>query len=238
MDIYLSVWDKIKSIVRDIKNSELKNIVLDIIENPYITFTDVRPKINLLESPAAPKKHHAYPGGLVEHTLSVTMLSINIAEVYREVYGASIDVDLVVATAILHDLFKYYQYEYDELIEGFRARSDWYIPHDYAMAIELAKRGAPDKLIRCIIETHGNAPHTMIESLIVHSADSIDANIVSKLQDIIWGACGDLEAKLNIPAIRIFNRALRRSRIIKLMEVYYSSGRSGLREYIKKIISD
>ncbi len=233
---HLTTWEKIKLIAKNIRDSDLRSSVLDIINKPYITFSDVRPKINLLESPAAPRKHHAYPGGLIEHTLSVALLSIKIAEIYHKVYGADINRDLVISAAILHDLFKYYQYEYDEVVEGFRARSDWYIPHDYAMAAELARRGAPDILIRCIIEVHGTAPYTMVESLVVHAADSIDAEIVSRIQDIIWSVCSDLEVELRIPTIKIFNKVLRKHRLLELMRVYYSSGRSGLRGFIKKAI--
>ncbi|MCJ7617379.1 MAG: OB-fold nucleic acid binding domain-containing protein, partial [Desulfobacterales bacterium] len=52
-------------------------------------------------APAAKKMHHAYIGGLIEHTLSMTLLADKIATHYK-----GIDRDLLIASAILHDIGK------------------------------------------------------------------------------------------------------------------------------------
>lgn len=57
------------------------------------------------DAPAAVMNHHAYAHGLLEHTLTVAEAARAIAEVYRDVYP-SLDVDIVVAGALLHDLGK------------------------------------------------------------------------------------------------------------------------------------
>lgn len=59
-------------------------------------------------APAAKKMHHAYIGGLLEHTLSMTVLADKIAEHYN-----GIDRDLLVAGAILHDIGKIREFTYD-----------------------------------------------------------------------------------------------------------------------------
>jgi 3'-5' exoribonuclease len=53
-------------------------------------------------APAAKQNHHAYLGGLIEHTLSVT----RVCDLLAAHYGSSIDRDLVIAAALLHDLGK------------------------------------------------------------------------------------------------------------------------------------
>ncbi len=53
-------------------------------------------------APAAKFNHHAYVGGLLEHTLSVTKL----ADMIARHYGAEVDRDLLITGALLHDLGK------------------------------------------------------------------------------------------------------------------------------------
>jgi 3'-5' exoribonuclease len=68
--------------------------------------------IQFKRAPAAKKMHHAYIGGLLEHTLSMTVLADKIAEHYN-----GIDRDLLVAGAILHDIGKIREFNYDMGIE-------------------------------------------------------------------------------------------------------------------------
>ena len=53
-------------------------------------------------APAAKRNHHAYIGGLLEHTLSVAKA----CDLLARHYGPSIDRDLLVAGALLHDVGK------------------------------------------------------------------------------------------------------------------------------------
>jgi len=231
------VWERLLRIGEQIRDESLRKLVLDMLREPKITFTRVEPRISFWESPAAPKKHHAYPGGLLDHTLGVTEIALRLVEVYEGVYGATVDRDLVVAAALLHDLFKYYQYERDPLTGGFRPRSDWYFSHDFAMVAELTVRGAPDRLVRAVVEVHGTVPFSMVESQIVHQADTTDSEFVSKLQDIVWYVCRDLELEIEgVKALKVFYDAMKAAPIFEYAKVYYSSGRDGLREYIKKLL--
>jgi 3'-5' exoribonuclease len=53
-------------------------------------------------APAAKQNHHAYLGGLLEHTLSV----VGLCDLLAEHYGAAVDRDLLVTAALLHDIGK------------------------------------------------------------------------------------------------------------------------------------
>lgn len=63
-------------------------------------------------APAAKKMHHAYIGGLLEHTLSMALLVGRIAGHYRRV-----DADLLLSGAILHDIGKIREFEYGSRID-------------------------------------------------------------------------------------------------------------------------
>lgn len=68
-------------------------------------------------APAAKKMHHAYVGGLLEHTLSMALLTERIAGHY-----GGIDMEMVLAGAILHDIGKIKElscgYSFDYSDEG------------------------------------------------------------------------------------------------------------------------
>ena len=62
----------------------------------------------LKRAPAAKKMHHAYIGGLLEHTLSMAVLADKISGQYN-----GIDRDLLVSGALLHDIGKTREFSYD-----------------------------------------------------------------------------------------------------------------------------
>ncbi|MDR1620746.1 MAG: HD domain-containing protein [Synergistaceae bacterium] len=59
--------------------------------------------------PAAVSLHHAYVGGLLEHSLAVTRSAVGIAQNYRS-GGFNVDMDVVIAGALLHDIGKLESY--------------------------------------------------------------------------------------------------------------------------------
>ncbi|MEL9940529.1 MAG: HD domain-containing protein [Ignisphaera sp.] len=187
----------LKEIVIELANSiakdEYRRVVLDILNNPVLTFSNAKPLIAFENSPAAPRKHHFFSGGLLIHTISVVLTAKCIANTFKNVYGVDVDVDLVVASAILHDLFKYYQYVPDPTNGGYKPREDWYLSHDYAVVAELSRRGAPDVLIRVVSEAHGLSPFSTIEGLILHLADSVDARFGEYIQNVLISKLKDVE---------------------------------------------
>jgi 7,8-dihydroneopterin 2',3'-cyclic phosphate phosphodiesterase len=226
--------EEMKALASQISEPNIRKVTLDLLENPKITFADVEAKISFLESPAAPKHHHAYPGGLIDHTYGVLQVAIKLYENYSRYF--ELDKDLIIAGAILHDIFKYYQYEPDPITGGYRPRQDWYLAHDFAIVAELAHRKAPDRLIRAISEVHGTVPFTMLESQILHWADSTDSNFIANIQNTIWYACRDIETETDgrYLAIKTFYKALWKYPIFKYAKIYYSKGKDALREFIKK----
>ena len=63
-------------------------------------------------APAGKKMHHAYIGGLLEHTLSMALLADKVAGHY-----SGIDRDMLVSGAILHDIGKILEFDYKVSID-------------------------------------------------------------------------------------------------------------------------
>ncbi len=63
-------------------------------------------------APAAKNMHHSYIGGLLEHTLSMALLVDRIAGHYE-----GVDLDLLLAGVILHDIGKIREFEYASRID-------------------------------------------------------------------------------------------------------------------------
>ena len=71
-----------------------------LLERMLLPSTEVGSEFRL--APAASRNHHAFLGGLIEHTLSMS----SVCELLAQHYAAHIDRDLLIAGALLHDIGK------------------------------------------------------------------------------------------------------------------------------------
>lgn len=135
--------------------------------------------------PAAVTHHHAYVGGLLEHSLAAARVALEAAKSYRAL-GMKIDIDLVIAGALLHDLGKLDSYELNPAPAA--TAMGTVIDHvalGYMKISELGKEyGLDEKLLlslsHIILSHHGTRefgspilPATP-EALIVAAADDLD----------------------------------------------------------------
>jgi len=134
--------------------------------------------------PAAALVHHAYRGGLLEHVLQMTRVGISLAQLY----GA--DTNLVLAGALLHDIGKLEELDYECVAEYSTAGNllghitlGAQIVRDLARTIE----GFPDTLRvqieHLVLSHHGSKefgspvePMT-VEAFILAAIDDLDAKI-------------------------------------------------------------
>ena len=140
--------------------------------------------------PAAVTHHHAYANGLLEHTLAVTSLAKAMAESFNG-SGYEIDVDIVVAGALLHDLGKLGSYSMKSVpevtLEG--AVLD-HIAIGYSKFMELAESASLEhslklQIAHILLSHHGQrefgspvVPATP-EAMIVSAADELDFRVFS-----------------------------------------------------------
>lgn len=85
---------RLSEILAQIKNPHLRRLVKSFLEDEALMELFV-------SAPAAKLLHHAYIGGLLEHTLSVMELAVRILPHYPRLDG-----DLVLTAAFLHDIGK------------------------------------------------------------------------------------------------------------------------------------
>ena len=89
------------------------SITTDYLKALINAFFNDREFVNKFKTaPAAKKMHHAYIGGLLEHTVSMTSLADKIAGHY-----GGINRDLLLAGAILHDIGKIDEFDYQSKID-------------------------------------------------------------------------------------------------------------------------
>ena len=136
-------------------------------------------------APAAKKMHHAYIGGLLEHTLSMALLADRIAGHY-----SGVDRDLLIAGTILHDIGKIrefnYKYSIDYSDEG-RLLSHIVIGimmlDEKLEAVEDFPQDQAVLLRHMIVSHHGTRefgspePPKTIEAVLLNYIDEIDAKV-------------------------------------------------------------
>ena len=142
----------------------------------------------LRRAPAAKSVHHAYAGGLLEHTVSCIKLSHRVADQYPQ-----LDRDLLVAGAFFHDIGKIRELAYER---GVEYTDEGRLVGHLVMAAqwihEKARRvGAPRELeqhvVHIVLSHHGRlefgSPKTpaTLEALVTHFIDDLDSRMNSWL---------------------------------------------------------
>ncbi|KPA13087.1 HDIG domain protein [Candidatus Magnetomorum sp. HK-1] len=138
-------------------------------------------------APAAKKMHHAYLGGLLEHTLSVSRLVDRLIQCHYR----GIDRDLLLTGAILHDIGKIHEFEYATMIDysdegrllshiiiGMRM-----LDEKIALITDFPAKTA--QLLRHMIASHHGKrlfgspePPKTLEAMILHYLDDLDSKIM------------------------------------------------------------
>jgi 3'-5' exoribonuclease len=137
-------------------------------------------------APAAKQHHHAYLGGLLEHTLSVTQ----VCELLAGHYGSGLDRDLLVTGALLHDIGKIREIS---TRSGFPYTDEGKLLGHILIGLQLIADAAADVsglaaerllLVQHLVASHQGRfewqsprePRTL-EAVILHYADDLDAKL-------------------------------------------------------------
>lgn len=168
--------DELAACIRKVKDPHLAKLLLMIFEDGAF-------KDKFSTAPAAKAMHHAYLGGLLEHTLSVFRLCEDVAPRFPEV-----DRDLLFAGVLLHDIGKVDELEYSRNL-GYtdRGRLIGHIALELEQVSECIRAipGFPDEkailLKHLLLSHHGKEefgspvkPMTL-EALILNMMDDLDA---------------------------------------------------------------
>lgn len=177
---------------------------VDGLENPWLkrllnaVFGDEEIVGRFKLAPAAKGFHHAYLGGLLEHTLSTTRLLDRLADQIR-----GIDRDLLIAGGLLHDIGKIYEFSYDRMIDY---TTDGRLVGHIVMGVEMLDRKIEAmedfprelslKLKHLLLSHHGELefgspkrPKT-VDALVLHAVDDLDAKVAA-MQDFVETSAGE-----------------------------------------------
>tara|TARA_Y100000310_G_scaffold343799_1_gene453101 strand:- start:12978 stop:13931 length:954 start_codon:yes stop_codon:yes gene_type:complete len=92
------------------KIKEIENEHLTLLLNSF--FNDEKFTEKFKKAPAAVLYHHNFIGGLLEHTVNVIKVCENLCSLYPE-----LNKDLLITGAILHDVGKLEEYQYEKAID-------------------------------------------------------------------------------------------------------------------------
>lgn len=170
--------------------------LFETLEDPFAkslalkTLEDAEVRRRILRAPAAKTVHHAYAGGLLEHSLSVCRILDSLARHYRNYYGKAVSRDLMLLGGLFHDIGKIYELTFDRGTEY--SKEGQLIGH-HVQGCELVDRitaGIPAfptelklHVKHMILAHHGKLeygspklPHTL-EALLVHYVDDLDSKV-------------------------------------------------------------
>ena len=202
------LFGDLSAAVAAVKNPWIKRLLESVVTDPAIV-----PKLK--RAPAAMSMHHAFVGGLLEHTVSLIGLGRAVAAHYPE-----LDFDVLLAGIVLHDIGKIDELSYERATNYTTAgRLLGHVTIGTLLAREKIKAiaGFPETLAilieHLILSHHGtyefgspSLPQTR-EAIALHFLDDMDSKMAA-MRTTLEGASGNEEWTERNPAL---HRALLRT---------------------------
>jgi len=172
------MFKELKEYSGSIKNRYLKRLL-------GLFFDDEKFVKDFKNSTAAVQYHHAYKGGLLEHTLNVTKICDAVYRIYK-----NLNYDLLISGAMLHDIGKIREYETKLTTEVTdEGRLLGHVTMGYGWILEKIKQidGFPsdlsNRLLHIILSHHGHKEFgspkrpKILEAFIVYHVDHMDSDV-------------------------------------------------------------
>lgn len=172
------MYESLMSDIRNIKNIYIKALLTNIFSNPSLAG-------KFKKAPAATDFHHAYLGGLLEHTVSCLELAKGLFSKYR-----GINEEVLICGVMVHDIGKIEELSYDR---SFYYTDKGRLVGHIVLGVNLVEKeidkipGFPEDLknliLHIILSHHGEhewgSPKRpmCLEAVIMHHIDNLDAKI-------------------------------------------------------------
>jgi 3'-5' exoribonuclease len=183
-ELFAALW----ALIEGVRDPALRTVLGTIFEDEGLARV-------FGEHPATREEHHAYAGGLLEHTVAVASLCRVLARRYD-----GIDGDLLVTGALLHDLGTIEALRSDTSVEETDAGR--LLGHvalgDSLVAAAAARAGVPSSralALRHLVTSHHAEPQgggrvgpCTLEAVALHHADRLDAHAAGFLQAVAGAA--------------------------------------------------
>ncbi|OFX24735.1 MAG: phosphohydrolase, partial [Anaeromyxobacter sp. RBG_16_69_14] len=176
-----ATWKELLALVEAVTDNHVRALIQAFLEDDDVAN-------RLRRAPAAKSVHHAYPGGLLEHTVSCLKLAHRLCDHYPQV-----DRDLLVAGAFFHDLGKIRELSYDRQVDysdegrliGHLVMTAQWI-HDKSRRLGVP-RDLEHQVVHIVLSHHGRLEYgspklpVTLEALLTHELDEIDSRVNSWL---------------------------------------------------------
>ena len=181
---------ELRGLVRSIRDRRLRAVVRAVFGAPG--FIEA-----FAACPAAIGRHHAYVGGLLEHTIAVATACVALASAYPQA-----DPDLLLSAALLHDVGKTEELASEASIEftpagrllGHVVLGERIVTKAIRSLARPLTEEMADRLSHALLAHHGErewgapvSPCT-IEALLLHHADQTDAQATAFLEAVSGAA--------------------------------------------------
>lgn len=184
------MWERTLVVLRTVKQPDLLQMIDKFVKDDEL-MTQFR------RVPAAVTMHHAFIGGLLEHTLSMLELAQKIRPHYPQ-----LDWDLIVTALFLHDIGKceelscevgFNYTDVGQLVGHIVIATNWIQQKADEIASETDKAFPPQvlaKLKHLVLAHHGSYEFgtpklpAMAEAFLIHHLDNMDAKIYMVLKNI------------------------------------------------------
>lgn len=182
------LWERLLQLAGRVTDPRLARLLAVVFADPGLAE-------RFRQAPGAVRHHHAYLGGLLHHTVAVTERALALAA------GDGLNMDLLVAGSLLHDLGKVDEYSWEGVTLGMTDRGR-FVGHIVLgmMIVSCLAASIPgldgvflDQLLHILASHHGKQewgspvePCTR-EALLVHMADLADARLF-KMEEAMLSA--------------------------------------------------
>ncbi|HSJ18673.1 MAG TPA: HD domain-containing protein [Solirubrobacterales bacterium] len=175
----------LEHLAREVHDSHLREVVARILFTEPIA-------AEFRRAPCTRAGHHAYLGGLLEHTVSVATLAAELCPLHPR-----LDSDLLMAAALLHDVGKVREFSYGA---EFGLTEEGRLLGHLALGAEIVGAGASGllearrvPLLHCILSHHGTDPARPAsgtgprglgspEALALYRLNALDASVKGALE--------------------------------------------------------
>lgn len=173
--------------LKDLLENEVKDPVLREYARRVIDAKGEK----FFKEPGATANHHAYKGGLLDHSINTAVLALKMADHFKELQ-VEVKRDILVVGSLLHDIGKVECYLVDPTEKfGYKSSKASKLYHHIPIGFHIASNVAESMgieeeddvmdILHIIISHHGRVdwssprPPKTIEAFLAHKADMIDA---------------------------------------------------------------
>jgi 7,8-dihydroneopterin 2',3'-cyclic phosphate phosphodiesterase len=165
---------KLIELTEKIKDEKLRKKVVEFLEDLRLTHPDFKKyeksDIEKLKVPFTVGGLGTVGRDVLNHTIALVDLCLKVSETLEKVFGVKLNVDNLVASAILHDIMKVFEWKPNMQHSGIL------LDHSILAVVELYKRNFPEEIIHIVASHFGegsSTPPKTFEALILHYLDTL-----------------------------------------------------------------